>query len=522
VILVQEAKPRRELRDSERVRLQPPRLVSQRKGRLERLLDWLEAQALFVVGIAAVGAVSLGLAPKHLNQDGWLALVGGRLIANHGLPHHDTLSVMAHGVTWIDQQWLAQLAIYGLYQAGGLALYVLVYVALTMAGLGIAIAAARRLGGNERHVLWVLPLTAFLYFAGSFQIRTQGFAYPLFALTLWLLGSEARGTGTKRGYLVLPLLIVWGNLHGSVTIGAGLAVLYGVTLLVADLNALGRRTQPRLIRGRTVLFLVAPVLCLFATPYGPSIITYYRETLLNPAFGHLVTEWQPVTSVLVLAVPFFVVAFATLWLLGRAGAQARLFDHLTLIFLAVGGVLAVRNITWFGLAVLILLPGTLGVLLRPRRTPDRRRAVNLTLAGLSLALALAAVVAVSAQPVSWFEKRYDARAPVLAARLIQSRPSALIYASDRFGDWLLWKEPSLAGHIAYDIRFELLSDRQLNDIADLGQTGQPRGGGGFLSRYAAFVVDAGDRAALDAVVQRPGIHVLLRGRGVVVAVAARS
>jgi hypothetical protein len=295
-------------------------------------------------------------------------------------------------------------------------------------------------------------------------------------------------------------------------------VLYGVGLLVEDLRVAGQRSPLGVVRRRTVVFLTGPILCLLATPYGGSIATYYRDTLFNPAFGHLVTEWQPVTSVLVLAVPFFVVAFATLWLLGRAGAQSRLFDHLALIFLASGGVLAVRNITWFGLAVLMLLPGLLSRVLPAGRTPQRRRRVNLALAGSSLMLALVAVVAVAAEPASWFEKSYDTRAAALVAKFVRERPRAFVYASDRFGDWLLWKDSNLAGRLAYDIRFELLSDRQLNAIAALRPGAQSRG---LLSRYTTFVIDAGDREAVDAVVQRPHTHVLLRGRGVLVATSAR-
>ena len=56
----------------------------------------------------------------HLTQDSWLALIGGRDVAAHGIPHQDTLFVITHGARWIDQQWLAQLVIYDLYKAGGL------------------------------------------------------------------------------------------------------------------------------------------------------------------------------------------------------------------------------------------------------------------------------------------------------------------------------------------------------------------------------------------------------------------
>src|SRR5947209_7422434 len=95
-----------------------------------RAADWIEANALFIAGVAAVAILSLVGAATHLNQDGWLALVSGRLIAQSGIPHHDFLTVMAHGVRWVDQQWLSQLLIFDLWRIGGYALYVITYVGL--------------------------------------------------------------------------------------------------------------------------------------------------------------------------------------------------------------------------------------------------------------------------------------------------------------------------------------------------------------------------------------------------------
>ncbi len=72
------------------------------------------------------------------------------------------------------------------------------------------------------------------------SIRTQGFAYPLFVATLWLLASEVRSpVRRRRVYWVFPMLVLWGNLHGSVTLGAGLAVLYGLVLLIGNLRRSG-------------------------------------------------------------------------------------------------------------------------------------------------------------------------------------------------------------------------------------------------------------------------------------------
>jgi hypothetical protein len=488
---------------------------------LRAIVGWLEANALFVAGVAAIGVVSLAVIPGHLNQDGWLALVAGRFVAAHGIPHYDTLNVLTHGARWVDQQWLAQLAIYGLDRVGGLALYSLVYVALTLAGLAMALTAARALGGTERHALWVLPVASFLYFAGAFQIRTQGFALPLFAATLWLLARAVRAPRSRRVYMVFPLLILWGNLHGSVTLGAGMAVIYGATLLLDDVRAAGWRRPWRRIRGRTLAFLIGSPLCLFVTPYGTEIIKYYDVTLLNSTFSKVVTEWLPVTSIMLLAVPFFALMLATIWLLGRSGGRTRLFDQLTLIVLAVGAIFAIRNVTWFGLGVVMLLPGVVGTVLRPARIPDRRPRLNLALAGMSLLVLAGATISVALKPASWFERAYDQRAVNTVAAVLAQHPSARVFADVRYSDWLLWHDPGLAGHIAYDARFELLTNRQILALANLTGARRPHQGD-ILAGDGLLVLDPTDQPNTQILLSRPGTSVIQRGKRVVVATTSGS
>src|SRR5207302_10319557 len=67
--------------------------------------------ALLVIGLAS-------FSPALVTQDFWLALVSGREVAEHGLPHVDYLTVMASGHHWVDQQWLAQLVLFELGRIG--------------------------------------------------------------------------------------------------------------------------------------------------------------------------------------------------------------------------------------------------------------------------------------------------------------------------------------------------------------------------------------------------------------------
>jgi hypothetical protein len=486
------------------------------RGRLTLLLAWLEEQSLFVAGLAAIAVVSLATIPLHLGQDGWLALVGGRYVAIHGIPSSDTLNVLTQGASWLDQQWLAQLLLYRIDQVGGLFLYAVAYVTLTSVALGIVIAAARALGGTERTVLWVLIPAAFLYVAGSFELRTQGLAYPLFAAVLWLLAKEVRGPSRRRVYLVFPLLVIWANLHGSVTLGVALAVLYGITCLVEDVRDRGLRQ----IRKRTIVFLFAPPICLFATPYGFSIVSYYHETLLNPTFSQLIVEWRPVTSAMVLAVPCLALAAAMIWLLGRSGKRTPLFDQLALVMLAAAAVFAIRNITWFGLAAATLLPTCIAGLVRTRTAAPRRARLNLAIVGVSLAALAISLIALAVRPASWYERSYDARTLASVEAIAKHQPGARIFADVRYSDWLLWHDPALAGRLAYDTRLELLTARQLRAIAGLGEIVAP-GEYNILAPFNVLVLERANPYT-KLLLSRRGTRVASRDSDAVIALTSRQ
>jgi hypothetical protein len=481
----------------------------------QRALRWLEGNALLVVAVVAVAALSLASIPAHLSQDGWLALVAGRIIAQHGLPHHDYLTVMAHGVRWVDQQWLAQIILYGLQRLGGLPLMTVLYVMLTSIAFAQAITTALSLGAQQRHVIWVLPLAAFFYLATATTIRTQGFAYPLFAATLWLLASEIRRPRARRVWLVFPILVLWSNLHGSVTLGAGMAVLFGLVRLGEGAHAAGWRGL-RDAKGLAFTFL-AP-LCLLLTPYGGSIVSYYRSTLFNPAFGKLVSEWGPVTNFMILAVPLLLLIVATIWLLGRSGARTPVFDHILLVVLALGAIDAVRNITWFGLAAVVLLPATI-TQIRPEPAQSRRRPrLDATLAVGALGLFLFMTAFTLARSASWFESTYPTRAVATVATLVRDDPGANIFADVRFADWLVWRDPSLSGHVAYDTSFENLTVKQLQALNDLG-AGVTSSDTRFTSRYAVLVLAPHNYKSNHLLLARPGIRIALRSKRVIIAFA---
>lgn len=489
---------------------------------LSRAADWLRARALFVIAVCAVVVISLLGIPQHLAQDGWLALVVGRLVAAHGIPTHDYFTVMAHGVRWVDQQWLAQLVMYELVRLGGLQLMTVLYVLLTGAAFAGAVAAGRALGGEDLDVLAVTLPGAFFYMATAVSIRTQGFAYPLFVVSLWLLASDLRApVRGRRVYWVLPLLVLWANLHGSATMGAGLAGLYGLVLLLRDARTV---RLAGLRNGRAWLFIVAAPLSLLVTPYGTGMIHYYRVTLGNPEFGRIVTEWKPVTSIPLLAAPLFLVAalgglvIVSLLLRGRAARVhlAPLYDVAVLAVLALGAVIAVRNVTWFGLALIVLLPAMITSWRHGRAAPLRRSRTNLIAALAGVLLSVLITVGVLAHRTTWFESTYPSGAVRTLSRLIARDPRAKVLANVRYADWLIWERPALfSGRVAYDTSFELLTRSQLVAIADLAaNTANARA---TVAHYPIWILYPGNHSANRKLLRRPGVHVVTRSHRVIIA-----
>jgi hypothetical protein len=420
--------------------------------RLRPVQDALTANAGLTVVIAFWAVLVVAALPQELVQDSWLALVGGREIVQHGLPHTDSLTVWTLGRPWIDQQWLGQLLYYGLAAAGGIRAVLLVHALVLVAAVSMGLYAARRLGASVASTT-VTGCVTFLVAPWGMQMRTQDLGELFFVALVSLLALDARRP-SARVYLAVPLLVVWANIHGSAILGAFLLLVRAATL------AIGGRPHLR----RAAVLAVAALAAPLASPYGFSLVHYYRHLLLNPLLHSFINEWGPTTPGLRTA-GFYLLALATVWALARHGSRHSLFARLALLVTLVGAVTSIRNIVWFGLCALVLLPR----LFDPWFEQIRFRLLT-RLAPAAPPVAAAALLATGAfaatRPSSWLTEEWPvAQAGRIAALARQHHPVRVL-ASDRYADWLLWTEPRLRGHVAYDVRFELFTNRQIRLLYD--------------------------------------------------------
>jgi len=471
------------------------------------IVRFLEDNGTVVMVVGAFAVAMLAALRTGLATDGWLALLAGREIAQHGLPSHDSLTVWTDGRRWVDQEWLSQLALYGLWRLGGLKLALLGHAALAVGSLAGAAALARRLGGSARSTTWIAIPVLVCYYPAAAVMRPQSLAYPLFVAVLWLLALDARQP-SPRVFATLPLLVLWGNLHGSVLMGAGLVALAGLVEVGRGLVADRRVSR----RGLALTFLPWP--CLLVSPYALHLPAYYEAVTVKGHFGSFVTEWAPTTLTAVTA-PFYLLVVGGLWLLGRAGKRLSVFERLTLVVTAVVAFQAVRNITWFALVALALLPVLLDDL---RPVPVEPRRLNRMLATVVLAGVVTAVAGVATHDGAWFLRGFPPQAAAAAAAA--AGPDGRVLATSSYADWLLWTRPELRGRVAYDGRFELLTQAELQEA----QNFQARVDGWRQTarRYRILVIGASDDRKLRLALTRSGTAQIVRMTdGVAVLVTTR-
>jgi hypothetical protein len=433
-----------------------------RKG--DRLSNSWQARRLRVlVADAAFGWIAAAAAlcfavniffSRYLFWDSYLDLTGGRFVAHHGIPWHEALTTVAKR-SWIDQQWLAHWTYYEAWTLGGYPLVAGIsslLIALAFALL-CALLVSRKVP-PQRAFLW--SLIAFVVCVGNTVIRAQSFAYPLFVLLLWLILADARRPG-PRFLLVIPLLVLWSNLHGTALLAITLVVGYsGANLFLAA------RARRRHLVAVYLTGIVGAAGALFANPYGPSIVHYYRALIGNPVIAQYIVEWAPPSLGNIASLGFFALLFAVIAVTAYGiGRGARLTPTLVVIVASLG-LLATRGVryqTWFALAGVVLAGETLAAV-RPAPPEISARVRRGGLLSL-FAFVVVAIAVLSNTHAATFERLAPHKAMSAAAAYTAIHPGSTILADEQSSSALLWLHPQTAGHVAFDARLEQYGEDDL-------------------------------------------------------------
>ena len=351
--------------------------------------------------IAAIVAIAALLARVGADAQ-WLAALG-HVIARHftiptGIPF--AAAPTSH---WPNALVLAELvfdALEGTLGDRGLMLAQLLAVGAAL----IVLARDARAGGADAAGTSAALLLVALGALPSLTIaRVQLFSLVLFPVVLALLRAQARRP-SPRIWLVVPLLAVWSNLHGTALLGAAVVLAY---LLGSRM-----RREPIVAAGVGLASLLA--LCL--TPALVSTVGYYHGLLTNVAVQRGQGMWGPLS----LSAPFdlLLIGAAAALVIRVPRARPELWEWIVLAALGAISIQASRNGVW----LLFFLVGPAARAIRPTRSWQ-------VLAGPALVASLAAITfAVVRGPVP------QGATPALLSRALRLAHGSPVLAEDQLAE----------------------------------------------------------------------------------------
>ncbi|HME46488.1 MAG TPA: hypothetical protein VKF36_25615 [Syntrophorhabdales bacterium] len=240
--------------------------------------------ALILLSLSALVLVVLGRSTT-VDVDFWGYIAFGRLFwHSNSFPYQDIFTYLPTTGQWIYHEWLTGTILYPIYTFAGDPGVIILRDLVALATLAFLYLAARiRKSHRASALFWLVLISGFLGMGYWAVVRAQTFTYLFTALTIYVL-ERSRWKGQRSLLLILvPIQIIWCNMHGGFLAGLGIAFLY----LIGD--AFSHRTYwPYL----PVLLLL--VLSSLANPYGVDYWTYLFHAITLPRRD--ITEWASILT----------------------------------------------------------------------------------------------------------------------------------------------------------------------------------------------------------------------------------
>jgi type IV secretory pathway VirB2 component (pilin) len=276
---------------------------------------------------------------------GWHIRTGDWIVQNHAVPHRDLYSFSKPEAPWYAWEWGSDVIFATLHRVAGLKGVVL------LAGVLISVFAwtlLRRMAGRGAHLLWGMTVALVGVGASSihFLARPHLFTLLFLSLSVWMIDIDRKQSSVKsarRLWLLIPLTVVWTNLHGG----------FLALIAVLGLTAVGIAIEAWLGQGdyrHAARYLALAAACAAASlinPYGYHLHAHVAEYLRSDWIRDTIQEFQS---------PIFrsenMLQFEALMLIGLIAAgllfrRRRIVEGLWIVYLAHMSLGSVRHVPIF-------------------------------------------------------------------------------------------------------------------------------------------------------------------------------
>jgi hypothetical protein len=206
----------------------------------------------------------------------WHIATGRWMLAERAFPTHEVFSHTAAGQPWVNMEWLAQIILASTYDWFGWRGLIVLCGVVTALTFGLLFALLAR----ELRATVALGAAAIslLFAANHFLARPHLLTFPI--IVVWTAFLARASEENRRPSLwLLPLMVLWANLHGGFTLGLVLAAGFGLEATIAAPSAERRRVAIEWLS-----FWIAALMAGCVTPYG---YKYALQTFHVFSFGDL-------------------------------------------------------------------------------------------------------------------------------------------------------------------------------------------------------------------------------------------
>ena len=238
---------------------------------------------------AYVFAYVFFLASRPLTDpDFWFHLKTGELILRSGvIPKTDPFSFTNFGKPWVAHEWLSGATFYAIYAQLGPGFLILVFAVLTTLAFWIAF----RRSDTHPFLSGLAVLLSMWAVVPTIGVRPRVFTLLLASIYLTLLIGYARHGKGRAIWWLVPLMVLWANLHAGFLIGL---VLIGFTIMGILLDGLAADDSLSSLFPRVqtlTIVLIACLLVVMLNPHGPRIYNFLFEIFSSPVQQEFVSDW---------------------------------------------------------------------------------------------------------------------------------------------------------------------------------------------------------------------------------------
>jgi hypothetical protein len=283
-----------------------------------------------------------------IDSDMWWHLRAGEETVTARSPYLvDTLSHTRTGENWINHSWMSQIIMYGILQVGGIpgiALWVGLTVVLTF------LIVYFQSSGSDLMKVFVIFLAAAVS-SPLWSPRPQLFSLLMFSVFNYLL-SSFKSERNKKIYFIVPLFVVWTNLHGGYVLGF---MLLGTYLVGEVIDLIFDSKIDKVFSLRNVKTLAGwGLLSWFAVLINPNGLGMWKipfQTVGVETLQQFIAEWASPDFHQPLQQLFLLLMFTAFGAIGFSRKRLSGQEFMSVAIFGAAALIARRNVGPFAIVV---------------------------------------------------------------------------------------------------------------------------------------------------------------------------